>query len=205
LVLHLLDIYQEYSNHIEEIFENSFDYIYLHDQNGNIIDVNDVIIRNLGYSKNEILSMKVTDFWVEETKSEIIGEIKNTMETGIVNKPKNFKVRKKNGDFVFVEANTIPLKRKGKVYAILGIGQDITERKQSEQKAKTSEKSFQVLFNNSTSGIAYHRIIYDQNQNPTDYIITDVNLKYEEILQIKRENVINKKSTEVSSRSCSLS
>ncbi|MHA1931400.1 MAG: PAS domain S-box protein, partial [Promethearchaeota archaeon] len=52
----MLDIYQEYSSHIEEIFENSFDYIYLHDKKGNIIDVNDVVIRNLGYSKNEILN-----------------------------------------------------------------------------------------------------------------------------------------------------
>ena len=95
----MLDIYQEYSNHIQEIFENSFDYIYLHDKNGNIIDVNNVVVRNLGYSKKEILNMKVTDFLVEESNLEIIDDIKTTLKTGIVNEPKIYKVRKKNGIF----------------------------------------------------------------------------------------------------------
>jgi len=128
----MLSIYQEYSNHLEEIFENSYDYIYLHDKNGKIIDVNNVIIRNLGYSKKEIMNMKVTEFLVEEVISDIINEIDETMRTGIVNKPKTYKVRKKNGDFVFVEANTIPLRRNGKIYAILGIGHDISAYKKVE-------------------------------------------------------------------------
>jgi PAS domain S-box-containing protein len=323
----LLDIYQEYSNHIEEIFKNTQDYIYLHDEKGNIINVNDVILRNFGYSKEEFLRMKVTDFLVEEGISNDISEINETTRTGIDNKPKTYKGIKKNGDFVYLEATTIPLKRNGEIYANLSIGndvtvykkveqslvlsekkyrhlfkqspfsislfdqdgnliesngilvqkmasyvgldftgqnfieiashfqnskqviqifserfkalrqgedldpiefniitmsgeklwlnwrssrfeidnqsyiqviiQDITERKLSEKKARSSKKSFQVLFNNSTSGIAYHKVIYDQNQNPINYILTDVNPKYEEILQLKREDVINKNSNEV--------
>ncbi len=66
-----------------------------------------------------------------------------------------------------------------------------------EQKLLASEKKFQVLFNNSTSGIAYHRIIYDTNQNPINYIITDVNTRFEEILSINKKDIINKPSTEV--------
>ncbi|MFX0022876.1 MAG: PAS domain S-box protein [Candidatus Hermodarchaeota archaeon] len=66
-----------------------------------------------------------------------------------------------------------------------------------KQKLKDSEKKFQVLFNNSTSGIAYHRMIYDEDQNPVNYIITDVNLQYEEILSINKKDIINKPSTEV--------
>ena len=88
LVLDLLSIIQEYSNHLEEIFENSFDYIYLHDKEGNILDVNNIVVKNLGYSKNEILKMKVTDFLLEEHTSSVTEEIKITMETGVVNKPK---------------------------------------------------------------------------------------------------------------------
>ncbi|MFX1504311.1 MAG: PAS domain-containing protein, partial [Promethearchaeota archaeon] len=67
----------------------------------------------------------------------------------------------------------------------------------SREKLKESEQEFQVLFNNSTSGIAYHEIIYDKKKNPIDYIITDVNLQYEKILSLKRKEVINRKSTEI--------
>jgi len=67
----------------------------------------------------------------------------------------------------------------------------------SRVKLEESEKEFQVLFNNSISGIAYHEMIYDNNGNPVDYIITDVNREYEKILSLKREQVIKRKATEV--------
>jgi PAS domain S-box-containing protein len=65
-----------------------------------------------------------------------------------------------------------------------------------EQKLKDSEKKFKVLFNYSTSGIAYHKIIYDEDQNPINYIITDVNEQYQEILSINKKDIINKTATE---------
>jgi len=322
----MLSIIKEYSNHLEEIFENSFDYIYLHDKKGNILDVNNVIVENLGYSKEEILNMKVTGFLFEEVKSEVIDDIKKTIETGIVNKPKTYKVRKKDGSFIFVEASAIPLEKNGELYAILGIAhdvtiykkveqklrdsekkfrhlfaqspnsilmfdykgnlidsnrvlvknleqyieedfygknfieiisyfknskqllqifkerfkairkgkdltpiefpiitnddkklwllwqsskvqietetfiqviiKDITEMKNAEEKLKASEEKYRVLFNNSTSGIAYHKILYDVNGDPVNYIITDVNPQYEKILPLIKEEVLNKKATE---------
>jgi PAS domain S-box-containing protein len=157
----MLELYQEYSSHIEEIFENSFDYIYLHDKNGNIIDVNNVILRNLGYSKEEILKMKVTDFLVEEVVPDVITEINDTIKTGIVNRPKTYKVRKKNGDFVFIEASAIPLNKNGEFYAILGIGHDVTVYKRVEQHLKVSEKKYKHLFNQSPFSI----ILFDSEGN----------------------------------------
>ena len=135
----MLNIMQEYSNHLKEIFENSYDYIYIHDKMGNIIDVNDMVLRNLGYTKEEILDMKVTDFLVEEIVSDVSIAIKETMDTGIVNKTKTYKVRKKDGNFIYVESNAIPLKKDGQIYAILGIGHDITEFKEVELKISESE------------------------------------------------------------------
>lgn len=111
----MLSIKQEYSNHLEEIFENSYDYIYIHDRMGNIIDVNDMVLRNLGYTKEEIIDMKVTDFLVEEIVSDVSMAIKETMDTGIVNKTKTYKVRKKDGNFIYVESNAIPLKKDGQI------------------------------------------------------------------------------------------
>ena len=86
---------EEYGTHLEEIFENSFDYIYLHDKQGNIIDVNNMVVKNLGYSKEEIMKMKVTDFINEEISSRISDEIIQTFETGVVNIPRMYKVKKK--------------------------------------------------------------------------------------------------------------
>jgi len=66
-----------------------------------------------------------------------------------------------------------------------------------KEKLKESEEKFQVLFNNSTSCIAYHKFVYDINGKPIDYVITDVNPEYERILSFKKENVINRNATDV--------
>lgn len=67
----------------------------------------------------------------------------------------------------------------------------------AKKKLKESEQKFQVLFNNSTSGIAYHEVVYDINGKPINYVITDVNLEYEKILSLRRNDVINRKATDV--------
>ena len=44
---------------------------------------------------------------------------------------------------------------------------------------------------------AYHKVIYDQNNNPVDYIFKEINNKFEELTGLKRENIIEEKITDV--------
>lgn len=46
-------------------------------------------------------------------------------------------------------------------------------------------------------GVAIHRLIFDENNNPINYMILDVNESFENILGLKKENVINKLASEV--------
>jgi len=66
-----------------------------------------------------------------------------------------------------------------------------------EEDNKKLKIKYDFLFNNSTSGIAYHKIVYNAQGKPINYIITDVNPQYEKILSIKRKDVINKIATEI--------
>ena len=60
-----------------------------------------------------------------------------------------------------------------------------------------SKNKFKTLFNDNSSGIAYHEIIYDTKNNPIDYIIKDINSQFENILSLSKRDVSNKKATEV--------
>ncbi len=66
-----------------------------------------------------------------------------------------------------------------------------------EKQLEGSEKKYRDLFNGATSGIAYHKIVLDHNKIPIDYILTDVNPQFEQILALKRKDVISKPATEV--------
>jgi PAS domain S-box-containing protein len=59
------------------------------------------------------------------------------------------------------------------------------------------EEKYHSLYTSMNEGVAIHRILYDQAEKAVDYIIMDVNPSYEEILDLKRDDVIERKASEV--------
>ena len=66
-----------------------------------------------------------------------------------------------------------------------------------DQKSDLTDKKYRELFINSVNGIAIHKLIYNSNKKPINYVITDVNPQFESILSLKKDDVINKLGTEV--------
>ena len=55
------DELQEISDRYSKLFHNSNDGIFIHDTEGNIIDINQKALEQFGYSKSEILTHKISD------------------------------------------------------------------------------------------------------------------------------------------------
>ncbi len=60
-----------------------------------------------------------------------------------------------------------------------------------------NDLNYKKIIESSPTAYAYHQIILDEENNPIDYIFLDVNRKFEELTGLRRENIINKKVTEV--------
>ena len=60
-----------------------------------------------------------------------------------------------------------------------------------------SDDSFRLLFNNMADGFAYHKMVYDSEGKPVDYVFLDVNCEFELQTGLKRENLIGKHVREV--------
>ena len=82
------------------------------------------------------------------------------------------------------------------VIAIIGVGRDITRHKNHEIILKESEEKYRTLYSSMNEGVAIHKLIFDDNNVPVDYEIMDVNPAYEEILEIKRADIIGKKASQ---------
>ncbi|HZD61040.1 MAG TPA: SpoIIE family protein phosphatase [Anaerolineae bacterium] len=67
--------------------------------------------------------------------------------------------------------------------------QQIVERAEA---LKTVEVNYKLLFDNMNEAVAIHEVIYDGTGNPLDYVIKDVNPRFEEIIGIKRDLAISK-------------
>ena len=74
------EINQEISK--EKWTEQELDSVFLFDENANIIDCNDNILKNLGYNRKEMLSFNMSDFDALESKQELKEIINLTKKNG---------------------------------------------------------------------------------------------------------------------------
>lgn len=130
----------------KDLFEKSLDLIYVNDLDGKILDANNIALNTLGYTREEIQNLFFINLIDEEQLKKAFKYTKEIIETGKQSERSEYKLKTKDGNFIYVETYGIPLKKNGMPYAILGIGNDITEQKIADQKLKESEERFRALF-----------------------------------------------------------
>ncbi len=180
---------EEIREKFKDLFENSLDLIYVNDLKGNILDANEIALKSLGYKKEEIPDLSFIDLVDKENLFKAIKVTKEIVEKGKQTERSEYKLRKKDGKFIYVETYAIPLRKNDKIYAILGMGTNITERKIAEQKLRESEEKYRHLFENSP----YFVGLVDLKGN-----LIDCNNRAEHFLSVhKKEELIGKNFREI--------
>ena len=167
----------------KDLFEYSLDFMYINDLQGNFLDANDIALKALGYEREEIPNVSFVNLLDEENLLKAIENTRKVEKNGRNPKRNEYKLKTKDDNFIYVETYPIPLKKNGKVYAILGIGKDITERKLAEQNLKESEEKYRYLFEDSPFTIVLIN---------TSRIIIDCNPATNRLIGYEREELIGK-------------
>jgi PAS domain S-box-containing protein len=144
---------EEIREKYKDLFEYSLDLIYVNDLRGNFLDANDVALKRLGFERDEIPDISFIDLLDQENLMKAIKITNEIRKTGKQSERSEYKLKTKEGKYIYVETYAIPLKKNDKIYAILGIGNDITERKLAEQKLRESEEKYRYLFEDSPFAI----------------------------------------------------
>ncbi|UCD00489.1 MAG: PAS domain S-box protein [Promethearchaeota archaeon] len=137
---------EEIEENYRDLFEHSLDLIYVSDLNGNFLDANDLTLISLGYEREEMSNIKFLDLLEPDESKIAYTDLKEIIKTGKQSKRREYKIKVKNGNFIFLEAFAVPLKKNGKIYAILGFGKNVTYHKKAEQKLIDSEEMFRALY-----------------------------------------------------------
>ncbi|HOY30551.1 MAG TPA: PAS domain S-box protein [Bacteroidales bacterium] len=121
----------ESENRFQLLFDNSGDEIFLADFEGNFIEVNQEVIKRLGYTRSELMKKNFADIKTPK----YIPLVKKNIEIIIKNGHHIYETEHltKNGSVIFLEMSSRVIDYFGKK-AILSIARNITERKEIERK-----------------------------------------------------------------------
>jgi len=64
-------------------------------------------------------------------------------------------------------------------------------------KMEQNYTKYKNLVENMPAGYAYHKVIFDKNENPVDYVFLEVNKKFEKITGFERENIIGERISNI--------
>jgi len=113
-------------------FDRALHSIYIHDFDGNFLDANRAALELLGYSKEEIPILNISALLDKDQLPLAFKMIREIERRGSQKSPMEFRVRKKNGEYIWVETAACIISRNERPYAVQGIALDITKRKRME-------------------------------------------------------------------------
>jgi len=127
------------------LFEGSMDMVYICDFKGNFLDANKAALNRLGYKYEEIKSINFSSLLDSGQLIKAFNIIREIKKNGYQKSAREFKLKCKNGEYIYIESTSSLLYRDGKPYALQGIARDITERKIAEFKIKNRSEDLELI------------------------------------------------------------
>jgi PAS domain S-box-containing protein len=117
----------------------------------NFLDLNDAAVEKYGYNREEFLKMTIKDIRPAEDVAGLLNDVAKVQSE--LQHSGEWRHKLKDGRTIDVEITSQTLEYGGHKAALL-VAEDITERKQSEQLVRDSEKRFRSIFDQSPVAIA---------------------------------------------------
>lgn len=148
----------------------------------------------LGYAEGEF-----RDGWEEvinrlhpDDKDRVLAELQRHLRGEKESFAAEYRMRTKDGSYLWVLGRGKVMQRDGNGAPVRFVGtqNDISHRKWAEQTTLESVVRYRTLFDSMNEGAVLHDLVFDENDQPVDYVLRDVNKAFTRILGITREQAI---------------
>ena len=139
---------EENMSHV--LFSSRFFGVYMHDFEGNFLDANDAALNRLGYSREELRSVNIASLLCEEELEMALTTLEEIKKTGHQQVLTRYKLKSKQGDFVWMDTEGFLVHREGRPYAIQGIARDVTDQIRAEEEVRSYQARLEQLVERRT-------------------------------------------------------
>ena len=136
---------KETQERYDALFNRSLFGVYLHDLEGNFLDANDAALRMLRYTRRETRSLNFASLLTENQLPVAMEALEEILRQGSQKEFHTYRLRKKDGSFIWMETEACVLRRQGRPYAVQGIARDVSERKEAETRKDLVVQILQLL------------------------------------------------------------
>ncbi len=178
--------FDESNTFLNAVILTSPDGFWAVDKNGYIIEVNQAMCDMTGYSREELLTMHISEIEFVESKDEVEKHMGDIVSKG--SDRFQTKHRKKDGEILSIEVSTSYVKN-DEAGTFVSFCRDITERQKLEEKQRFSEELFRNTFQHSPMLMTISDL--------ADGSYIDVNESFERFTGYSRDIAIGKTSTEL--------
>ncbi len=133
------------------LFDSANDAVFLHDLDGRILEVNSVASERLGYARDELASMNVTEIRDATEAAHYAAQMEKVRSQGRTVFETTH--RRRDGSTIPVEVSNHMIEDAGRE-VVLSIARDVSERKRMEEELVGSEEHFRALIENSSDLVA---------------------------------------------------
>ena len=166
---------------------------------GRYVEVNEAFERFTGFRREEVIGRTSLELNIWENPEVRAGFLKTLQEEGRV-REREVRFRCKGGEIIVAIVSAEIIEINGEALLLLLVN-DITARMRAErallesEQLLESEKRFRSLFEHMLEGVAYCRMLYDENGSPEDFVFLDVNSAYGELTGL--HDVVGRKVSDV--------
>lgn len=167
------------------ILETTIDGYWRVDRTGKILEVNQSMCEMLGYSKEELINMRVSD--VEDVEKQ--EDVEKHIQFAIAHSGDRFETchRRKDGRIIEMDVSLQFLDMSGG--EVVAFFRDITDRKRVDNALRESEEKFKRTFMSSPDGVTITRL--------SDGLFVLLNRAYTQIFGYEETETIGQKSTDL--------
>lgn len=170
-----------------DLFETSPDPIFIEDEDGVVLDVNEAACRFQGMPREELVGANVLDLVPQAQRSRVQSDFRQWI-TGEMTSYRGF-ASKPQGGMVPVEIHGVRVQYLGKPAVILHVRDRSEQHKQQED--------YEQIFREMLTGFALHEIILDDQGTPVNYRFLAVNPAFEAVVGLPATALIGRTVLEV--------